>query len=639
MTANTHKQPVHVLHLEDDENDRLLVREMAAADGLDCEFIAVQTRADLESVLHTKRFDIIISDYSMPSFNGLSGLMIARELAPETPFLFFSGTIGEESAVESLRNGAVDYVIKSRPQRLVPAIRRALREVEEEAQLKQAQQKNREQAELLDKATDAIIVCDPVNRITYWNQSAERIYGWTAAEAMEKDFVKLLFQGKTPPQIQEMKTAVAQKGEWTGELQESTRDGKALTVHCRATLIRNPNGQAKSLLIINSDITERKQLEEQFLRSQRLESLGVLVSGIAHDLNNALAPILIGVDVLRQSPDKEEIIKTIEVSAKRGAEMVKQVLAFARGNDTNKTVIHVESLVKEMGRIVNDTFPKNIRCQVMVGGDVWTVMGIATPLFQVLLNLCVNARDAMPDGGSLTLTAENVLVNAEMATHHPDARVGDYVCISVSDTGQGIAPEQMENIFRPFFTTKDPGKGTGLGLSTSLNIIKNHGGFLVVNSQVGNGTEFKFHLPAFMERSSATPANDALPMGNGERVLIVDDEAIVLVIARTALENYGYRVLTATNGLEAISCLNEKPQGIDLVITDWIMPLMGGLATATAMRRIKPDIKIIAAAGSEKETGDAADRLKVEAFIAKPFTVEKLLKTVQSVLKQNATSN
>jgi len=435
-----------------------------------------------------------------------------------------------------------------------------------------------------------------------------------------------------------MKKSMEEKSEWTGEFQQLTKEGKPVLVHCRATLIRSANGQPKSLLLINTDITERKQLEEQFMRSQRLESLGVLISGIAHDLNNALSPILIGVDILRKYPEKEDILKTIEVSAKRGADMVKQVLAFARGNDANKTTIRIESLAREMGKIVNDTFPKNIHCDVKTTGEAWALMGQATPLYQVLLNLCVNARDAMPEGGTLTLAVANEHVDSDTAKRYPDAKIGDYVSVSVADTGSGIPPEEMDKIFRPFYTTKSPGKGTGLGLSTSLNIIKNHGGFLAVNSEVGRGTEFKFYLPAITEQTSKTPAGAGLPMGDGEGVLVVDDEAIVLVIARTALENYGYRVFTAANGLEAVSLLNEKSQSVSLVITDMVMPLMSGLATATTMRRIKPDVKIIAAGESESEVTDTMERLKIEAFLGKPFTVDKLIRTVQSVLKMNGSN-
>jgi two-component system cell cycle sensor histidine kinase/response regulator CckA len=634
MKALGEKKVVRVLHLEDDPNDRLLVQEMVSADGLDCEFTPVQTRGDFETALHQGSFDLIISDYSMPSFDGLSGLSIAHEVSPKTPFIFFSGTIGEDSAVNSLKKGAVDYVTKQRPHRLVPAIRQALRNVESHALLQRTEEKNREQAELLDKATDAILVCDLSNCITYWNESAERIYGWTAAEAIGKDVIETLFHGKPPSQVQEMMKSVEERGEWAGELQELTKDGKSLIVQGRATLIRDENRQSKSLLLINTDITERKQLEEQFLRSQRLESLGVLISGIAHDLNNALTPVLIGIDMLRASPaEKENILKTMQSSAQRGADMVKQVLAFARGGDTHKTLIHAEPLIKEMGKIITDTFPKNIDCRVKLSMKLWPVSGIPTQLYQVLMNLCVNARDAMPDGGTLTLATENVCVDKDMATSHPDARLGNYVCVRVADTGTGISAEQMEKIFQPFFTTKSPGKGTGLGLSTSLSIIKNHDGFLTVHSAVGHGTEFKFYLPAVIEAlPTTTPNEQSLPMGNGECILVVDDEAIVLVIARTALENYGYRVLTASSGLEAIACLAEKRNAVDVVITDLVMPLMGGAATVTALHRINPDVKMIIAGDSEKGAEDVRGQVKVDAFIAKPFTVEKLLAGLNRVL-------
>lgn len=633
MKGTEDKKAVRVLHLEDDKNDRLLVQEMVRADGLDCEFTAVQTKVDFEKALHETNFDLIISDYSMPSFDGLSGLVLAHEAAPRTPFIFFSGTIGEDSAVESLKKGAVDYVLKQRPHRLMPAIRQALRNVEDRALLQASEQRNREQAEFLDKATDAILVCDLNNRIVYWNQNAERIYGWTASEAIGKDMIEVLFHQKPPPQIKEMMKTVEERGEWTGELQELTKDGKVIVLQGRATLIRDQERQPKSLLFINTDITERKQLEEQLMRSQRLESLGVLISGIAHDLNNALAPVLIGIDLLRASPDeKEKILTTMQSSAKRGADMVKQVLAFARGGDTHKTMVHVEPLVKEMGKIISDTFPKNIECRVNLNRELWSVLGIPTQLYQVLMNLCVNARDAMPHGGVLTLATENVCLDTASASCHPDAKPGKFVCVSVTDTGTGISPEQIEKIFQPFFTTKAPGKGTGLGLSTSLSIIKNHEGFLV-HSDVGHGTEFKFFLPAMLEilpPSSEPP----LPAGNGECILVVDDEAIALVIARTALENYGYRVLTAGSGLEAITCMAERPDAVDAVITDLLMPLMGGAATAIALRRINPGLKIIFASGSEKEAEDAKEKFQADAFIPKPFTVEKLLTALHQVLAQ-----
>lgn len=633
MPSDIANQPVRVLHLEDSENDQILVREMARAAGLNCKLVAVQTRHDFESALRQNEFDLIISDYSLPSFDGLSGLAIARELKPKTPFIFFSGTIGEESAVESLKKGAVDYVIKQRPHRLVPAIQQALRNAAERALLERAEQKNREQAELLDKATDAILVCDPEKRIVYWNRSAERIYGWTADEATGKDIVQVLFHGKPSPAVEEMMKVVKERGEWTGELHEFTKDDRPVIVQGRATLIHNEQGQTKSLLFINTDITERKQLEEQFLRAQRMESLGAMISGIAHDLNNALAPITIGVNILRKSPDlKENILKTMESSAKRGADMIKQVLAFVRGGDTQKARIQIEPLVKEMSKIITDTFPKNIRYEIKIGKELWPIHGVPTQLYQVLLNLCVNARDAMPDGGTLVLAVENVRLDTNAAANHSDAKPGDYVSISVTDTGTGISEEQMGKIFQPFFTTKAAGVGTGLGLPTSLSIIKNHGGFLTVQSKVGQGTEFKFYLPAFGEISP--PPNLALPTGNGEVILFVDDEAITLVIALTILENYGYQVLTATNGLEAITRLSEKSHAIDLIIANLDMPDMRSGSTAVALRKIKPDIKIIATGETEAQTNNVKERVNINGFIAKPFTSKKLLTLIHEALLQ-----
>jgi PAS domain S-box-containing protein len=581
-------------------------------------------------------YDLIISDYSMPSFDGLSGLEMARKLCPDTPFIFFSGTLGEESAVDSLKKGAADYVIKQRPHRLVPAIRQALQNVASRALLKQTEQKNREQAELLDKATDAILVCDLNNHIIYWNRGAEQIYGWSVKDVMGKDIAQVLFHGKSPLQIEQMTKAVEESGEWTGEWKEVTKSNKCILIQCRITLIRNEQGRPKSLLFINTDITERKQLEEQFLRSQRLESLGTLVSGIAHDLNNSLTPVLIGVDVLRKSPSEQDtVLNMMEKNARRSSEMIKQMLAFARGDDTSKTLVPIEPLVYELSKTLVHTFSKKIRLEVKVVDKPWPVSGVPTQIYQVLMNLCVNARDAMPKGGTLTLSLQNVAIDTATAASIPDARPGNYVCIGVTDTGTGITPDQMDKLFRPFFTTKAPGKGTGLGLSTSAGIVKNHGGFMTVVSKVGEGTQFKFHLPTSVDAQPAS-SKTSLPRGKGEGVLVVDHESIALVVARTALENYGYKVLTAANGLDAITSLSENRDAINLILIDIGTPLMGGAATIAALHKIKPDIKIIICGLSKKPAEEIKERGQINGFIPKPITLEQLLTTVYEVLARAA---
>jgi PAS domain S-box-containing protein len=640
MDTEFFKRLMQVLHLEDNENDHLLVAETLRDGGLKCEFVVAKSKDEFIAALGRGNFDLIISDYTLPSYDGLTALATAREKCPQTPFVFFSGTIGEEVAVESLKHGAVDYVLKQRPHRLIPAIRRALRNAEEQARLRQAEAKIREQVDLLDKAQDAIIVCNLERSILYWNKGAERLYGWSAAEVVGQNIRHLLFHDNPPPHLPEVVKSLEEHGEWNGEMPEFTKSGRSVIVQARSTMIRDEQGRPKSLLIINTDITERKLLEEQFLRAQRLESLGALVSGIAHDLNNALVPIIIGVEILRSqslSEDAESMLRTMETSARRSAEMIKQMLTFARGGETKKSRIHVNHLIKEMGRIVADTFLKSVVCQIRVDKNVPPVYGILTQLHQVLMNLCINARDAMPNGGTLTIAAENVSFKAGETLPHPDVKPGNYVCITIADTGTGISADQLEKIFQPFFTTKSPGKGTGLGLSTCQSIVKNHDGFITVSSQVNIGTQFKVYLPAPTSEkkpSESVPMREpAPPVGKGELVLVVDDEEGLLAIMRTALENYGYKVLTAIGGLEGVARFKANST-VKLVIVDFAMPLMDGVATVAALRKISPDVRIIMASGSEGEFEEARQRAKVNTFIQKPFTTESLLETVHGVLAE-----
>jgi PAS domain S-box-containing protein len=639
MGTQADKQRVRVLHLEDNENDHVLLAETLSANELDCEFTLAKNRDEFEDALRRDEFDLIISDFTLPSYDGLRALSLAQELHPETPFVFFSGSIGEDIAVDSLQHGAVDYILKQRPGRLVPAIRRALHNARERVRLQHADQIIREQGALLDKASDAIMVCDLAGRIIYWNKGAEKIYGWIAEESLGKNVLHLLFNGILTPQIEEtFKTALGQD-EWGGELQKVAKDGRRVIVQARSTLIRDAQGRPQSLLVINTDITERKLLEEQFLRAQRLESLGALVSGIAHDLNNALTPILIGASILRGetlSREGESVLGTMESSAQRGAEMIRQVLAFARGGDSGRVIIRVDQIVKEMGRIITDTFPKNIECRINADKNCSPVSGAPTQLHQILMNLCVNARDAMPVGGVVTLSTQNVRLDTAAAAKIPDAKPGNYLCVSVADTGTGIPAAQLEKLFQPFFTTKTADKGTGLGLSTSLSIAKNHGGFITVKSEVGCGTEFKLFLPALIgaAEGEAAPQKPAPPVGGGQCILIIDDEESMLALIRTTLENYHYRVITAASGPEAVVRLAQKTDDVNLVITDIEMPFMDGFATIKALRKVKSNLKIVVATGSKQEKAVDGHGLKTDAFIYKPFTTDQLLKTVHEVLSR-----
>ncbi len=626
---------IRVLHLEDTEADHVLVREMMAAEGLACEFHLAHNRDEFEAAVRRGRFDLIISDFSLPSYDGMRALALAEEWQKDVPFILFSGTIGEDVAVESLKTGATDYVVKQRPRRLVAAVRRALQEAGERSRRQLAEQKIREQAALLDKAQDAVIVCDLADRVTFWNPSATRIYGWSAAEAVGRTLSELLSEQLTQA-LNEAHKSWLQTGEWSGELHEQTKHGRLVVVRSSWTLVRDDAGQPKSKLIINTDVTEQKSLEEKFLRAQRLESLGVLVGGIAHDLNNALAPVLMGVGLLEGVPlpkDIEGVVETMKSSAMRGSEMVQQILTFARGSGNHKTTIQVHQLVREMGKIMADTFPKSIVCRVQAESDSWAVSGLAIQLHQVIMNLCINARDAMPKGGTLVLATKNV--PAGSAPVPPQAQSGPYVCLSVRDTGTGIPENQLALIFQPFFTTKSPGHGTGLGLSTSQTIVQNHGGFMTVESVVGRGTEFKVFLPALIETGTESKPALALPLptGQGEQILVVDDESAILALAQSTLETYGYKVLTAASGPSAILTFSREHENIRLVIMDKSMPFMDGAATIGALRKIRPAVKVIATSGHDLRKGGGTElRLKTAAVLEKPFTVEQLLTIVHEVL-------
>jgi two-component system sensor kinase len=496
-----------------------------------------------------------------------------------------------------------------------------------------------EQATLLDKARDAISVQDLDDRFLYWNRSSERLYGWASAEVLGHKSEELLYRAPSQP-LAEARRLVLDKGEWTGELTQITKEGKEITVESRWTLVRNDAGQPKCKLVVNTDITEKKKLEAQFFRAQRMESVGTLAGGIAHDINNVLLPIMMSVDFLKgeiPAAQRLAILNDLESSAQRGADMVKQILSFARGVEGQKGRVQLKHVVSEMANMAKRTFPKSIEFRSDLPRDLSPVVGDATQLYQMVMNLCVNARDAMPQGGRLTIAAQNrALTEGEAARLHPDAKAARYVVLRVADTGTGIPQAILEKIFDPFFTTKEFGKGTGLGLSTVQGIAKGHGGFLHVQSEVGAGTEFCIYLPAD-EVNQARPAEqdkDLPPSGHGETILVVDDEAAICQVTQKNLEAHGYNVLIARNGLEAVDVFGQHQGEIHLLFTDMMMPGMDGTATIKALRAIDPKLPVIGASGmgGVREAAEAAG-VSFNAFLTKPFKVDCLLRTLKEVLQ------
>jgi PAS domain S-box-containing protein len=744
------RTPLTILHLEDNEVDADFMATMLHEDGLDCEILRAISREDYLELLRTRRFDVIVSDYSLPFFDGDEALRLARDLAPETPFMFVSGTIGEEAAVESLKNGAVDYVLKNRLSRFPAAVKRAVQEAEQNAErrafqrellrhvelfrqitenvddliavldlagrrvfssasygqvladpaelagtdsfadihpddreriravfaetvatgrgqrveyrlqgrdgvvrniesqgtvirdaagrianvlvvsrdvteARRAEARLQEQAALLDQAQDAIFVRNLDQIITYWNQGAERLYGWSHDEVIGRKASELLYRAGGPRRDDIWATVLAEGG-WTGELRQVTKAGRELVIISRRTLLRNQAGEPVAVMNINTDVTAQREMEEKLLRSQRLETIGALAGGIAHDLNNVLGPVLMVADMLCDEATNDSdrrMLETVKTSALRGAAMVKQILSFAQGASGEPMVLQLRHLIKDMLKLMGDTFPRSIRLEQELAADLLPVLGDPTQLHQVLLNLCVNARDAMPEGGRLAITARNL-----------DTPTGPHVLLEVTDTGGGIPPELREKIFEPFFTTKCAGKGTGLGLSTVAGIVKRHQGSIELTSEPGRGTTFQVRLPACTDKPVAATEPEAPkpPKGNGEHILLVDDEQAVLLMTKGTLEAFNYRVTVARDGLEALSLYRQATDRFDLVITDSMMPEMDGPTLTRYLHRMDPKVRVVAISGlAEVDAFAGLDGGPVVAALRKPYEGSHLLTIMGNV--------
>ena len=502
---------------------------------------------------------------------------------------------------------------------------------------KRAEQKLLEQADFLNLAQDAIMVRGMDDRIEFWNRGAEHLYGWSAEEVCDQPSCDFLDYEEPLKILAER--ILLETGAWSGECRHLTKQGNSVIVQSRWTLVRDEHGEPKAKLIMMTDVTEQKKLETHLLRAQRLESIGTLASGVAHDLNNILTPILMCAEVLRHGPAAEDAalsIALIEESAKRGANVVKQVLTFARGIEGERVAIKPSHLIQEMIDIAQKTFPKTIEIIGRYTDDLWSIKCDPTQLHQVLLNLSVNARDAMPHGGSLTLAAENFTVDENYAAMTPDAKAGPYVMFRVSDSGAGMPRATVDKIFDPFFTTKGIGKGTGLGLSTVRGIVKSHGGFISVYSEIGKGTTFKIFLPATMSDVELQKSKTLVApiQGNGEQILVVDDEPNILRITKMIFEKHNYRVVSASDGPEALALFAQQMDSIGGVLTDISMPYMDGVALVRALRRMKADIPIIASTGQGDQPGMIElQSLGVKNFLTKPYNTEKLLATVHDTLQ------
>ncbi|MES2696218.1 MAG: ATP-binding protein [Verrucomicrobiota bacterium] len=510
---------------------------------------------------------------------------------------------------------------------------------------RQAQEKLRENERRLRNTLDNLFVfvglCEPDGTLVEINRSALEAAGCRREDVIGKLFHQTLWWTFSPD-VQKRLLGVLQEAA-NGkvarfDIENRIADGNLITVDFCCGPLRDVDGGITHLVVSGIDITERKKLQEQILRAQRMEAIGTLSSGLAHDLNNILAPILMAAGLLKvklDSPHDQKIVTMMETGAQRGAALIRQLLNFGRGSGGQRANVNFEHMIRDMVHIVEATFPRDIEVAREVGASLWPIVADSTQLHQVLLNLCVNARDAMPRGGKLLLRVENLRLDAAGAKACRIANPGNYVRLTVTDTGDGIPRAIIDRIFDPFFTTKPIGKGTGLGLSTVLGIVKSHDGFLTVDSEPGKGTTFKVYLPAVEQNDIALAAEPVahLPRGNGETILLVDDEVAMREATKAVLEARGYHVITAGHGEDAIRLFVAHRDDTQLIVTDIDMPVMSGPELIRTVRVLEPQMKFLVMTGStqgEKMTELAA--LGLGDILAKPCEPARLLKKVHAIL-------
>jgi PAS domain S-box-containing protein len=640
--------------------------------------------------------NLIISDILMPVMDGFS---LCREWKQDArlrriPFIFYSATYTDDRDREfALGLGAARFIVKpEEPELFLRAVEEAIEQTvppapepalpeqpsplevgasnEEEtvylkqynealirkleAKMQQLEQTSRELAKdiaereeaqsryraLFEQSPDGMVIIDPESaRMLEFNEAVCRQLHYSREEFARLSLAALE-ASDAPDYTWQRICDATRRGRVDFETRQRTQEGEVRNILVTAQVIRLLGRSAYHC--IWRDITEQKKLETQLLRAQRIEAIGALASGIAHDLNNILSPVLITASLLRetiQDPEARRMLTTIEGSAHRGADIIKQLLVFARGSPATHEPLAVGPILRDTQKIVQQTFPRDIRLAIGSAEDLWSLLGDGTQLHQVLMNLCVNARDAMPDGGRLTIMVKNVHIDDAFTSMTPGAQSGAYVCISVSDTGTGIPPEIRDYIFDPFFTTKQIGKGTGLGLATVQAIVRSHDGFIRVESQLGRGTTFELYFPATPGAQTAVGSVRAAapPQGHGELILVVDDEDAVRDCLRRTLERYGYRVVAAAEGREALTVYSQFAGDIRAVVTDMMMPAMGGPATVEALRRIQPHLAIVGMTGFPEQTEvKGLDSLHLPAVLRKPFSGDELLRTLDSALRSQS---
>lgn len=627
-----------IIHLEDDKNDSELARVTLAAGGVECEMVVVMDEDQYVDALATGGFDLIISDYSLPSFDGMTALELAHEKYPDVPFIFLSGKMGEELAIESLKKGATDYVLKNKLSRLAPAVKRALLEQKERLAHIQAEEAQLKFARVVEQSPNCVIITDTTGAIEYVNPKFCEVTGYTMAEVAGQN-PRILKSGTTPSKTyKEIWETISKGGTWQGVLQNRKKNGELYWEAATIAPLKSIEGAVTKYFAIKEDITERRKLEEQLLQSQKMEVIGQLTGGIAHDLNNILTAIigfstLLEMSMCADDPKRENLNHVI-AAGNRAAELTKSLLAFSRKQIINPQPVDINQIIGKTRKFMTRIISEDIKFTVSFKRDVLIVNADSGQIEQVLMNLVTNARDAMPNGGQLIIETDSVVLDYNYINAHGFGELGSYAELTVSDTGLGMDSVTCNKAFEPFFTTKEVGKGTGLGLSIVYGIIKQHNGYINVYSEPDNGTVFKIYLPLIqVEVEDFTQSKAEVLQGGEETILVVDDDFSVRQLLEKTLCQFGYSVITAIDGKDAIGKFKENTIDINLVILDVIMPKMNGKEVCDEIKRINPDVKAIFTSGY---TDDIIHKRSIMdqglEFIAKPLNPRQLLIKVRNVL-------
>jgi two-component system, cell cycle sensor histidine kinase and response regulator CckA len=771
-------KPLRILHLEDDPDFAALVAALLEKEGLPAEIVYAPDYHEFLEALESGTYDVILADFLLPSCNGIQALELARARRPETPFLLVSGTISERAAIESLRNGATDYVLKSKLERLFPAVRRAVQEARERTQRKRAETElvRREKyfRALTENSLDVLSILNHEGLFQYNSPSLKSVLGYEpkdlagqnafslihpedlsstqkafertllnphlrithefryrhadgswryletvcqnrlddpeiagvvvnsrdttgrklAAEALEKSeaglaaaqriallgsweleladsenvndhqirwsdetyrifgfeprsvaiTTGLFFELVHPEDRQRIAEAVRQtlRGRESYDIEYRIRlpVGEERIVRERGEVACDTNGKPVRIRGIVMDITERKRLEEQLRQSQKMEAIGQLAGGVAHDFNNILtvihghASLMLQAKILPAVAEKS--VQQIVQAAERAASLTRQLLTFSRRQMMQARQLDFNELVSTMTMMLGRILGEDIALQLHYWPQPACLRADGSMMEQVLLNLAVNARDAMPKGGQLSIRISAAEISERRATWHPEARAGNFVCLSVADTGGGITPANLRRIFEPFFTTKEVGKGTGLGLATVYGIVKQHQGWIEVESELGKGSTFRVYLPASNEPdvpATAAPA-DPVVRGGKETILVVEDETPLRELVCDVLSGYGYDILQAESGAKALMVWQEHKAKVDLLLTDLVMPdRLNGRELAEQLRAEFPELKVIFTSGY---TADVVGKDFISQrglqYLQKPYDPRKLALTVRECL-------